>query len=133
VRVFLDTNVLVSAFATRGMCADVLRVVLAEHTLITSEVVLRELSRVLRTRIGMPSRLVEEVEAFLREHEVAGKPAAPSALPIRDKDDRWVFASAVEGRADVFVTGDRDLLDVAGAAPLKIVDPRGFWQLSRKS
>ena len=60
-RVFLDTNVLVSAFATRGMCADVLRVVLAEHTLITSEVVLRELSRVLRTRIGMPSRLVEEV------------------------------------------------------------------------
>mgnify|MGYP002814035003 CR=1 FL=1 len=57
-RVFLDTNVLVSAFATRGMCADVLRVVLAEHTLITREVVLRELSRVLRTRIGMPSRLV---------------------------------------------------------------------------
>jgi predicted nucleic acid-binding protein len=56
-----------------------------------------------------------------------------SALPIRDKDDRWVFASAVEGRAEVFVTGDRDLLDVAGAAPLKIVDPRGFWQLSRKS
>ena len=58
-RVFLDTNVLVSAFATRGICADVLRVVLAEHTLITSEVVLRELPRVLRTRIGMPSRLVE--------------------------------------------------------------------------
>jgi len=56
-----------------------------------------------------------------------------SALPIRDKDDRWVFASAVEGRAEVFVTGDRDLLDVAGAAPLKIVDPRGFWQLSRNS
>ena len=54
-RVFLDTNVLVSAFATRGLCADVLRVVLAEHTFITSEIVLREVSRVLRTRIGMPS------------------------------------------------------------------------------
>ena len=48
-------------------------------------------------------------------------------------DDRWVCASAVEGRAEVFVTGDRDLLDVAGAASLKIVDPRGFWQLGRKS
>ena len=31
-------NVLVSAFATRGVCADVLRVVLAEHTLVTGEV-----------------------------------------------------------------------------------------------
>ena len=30
-RVFLDTNVQVSAFATRGLCADVLRLVLAEH------------------------------------------------------------------------------------------------------
>jgi len=73
------------------------------------------------------------VKGNAREHEVAGKPAAPSALPIRDKDDRWVFASALEGRAEVFVTGDRDLLDVAGAAPLKIPDPSGVWQLSRKS
>jgi len=47
VRVFLDTNVLVSAFATRGVCADLVRFVLAEHTLVTSEVVLRELRRVL--------------------------------------------------------------------------------------
>lgn len=28
-RVFLDTNVLVSALATRGLCADVLRIVVA--------------------------------------------------------------------------------------------------------
>ena len=46
-RVFLDTNVLVSAFATRGLCADVLRLILAEHTLVTGEVVLRELRRAL--------------------------------------------------------------------------------------
>jgi hypothetical protein len=36
-----DANILVSAFATRGVCADVLRVVL---TFVTSEVVLRELT-----------------------------------------------------------------------------------------
>jgi uncharacterized protein len=34
VRVALDTNVLVSAVATRGICADVLRVVLTEHELV---------------------------------------------------------------------------------------------------
>ena len=55
-RVFLGINVLVGALATRGVCADVLRVVLAEHTLVTSEVVLRELIRALRTRIKLPAR-----------------------------------------------------------------------------
>ncbi len=132
-RVFLDTNVLVSAFATRGICADVLRVVLAEHTLVTAEVVLRELGQVLRKRIGLPPGAVKEIDEFLREHEVARKPRAPAAVPKRDPDDQWVVASAVESRADVLVSGDRDLLDIAADAPIKIVDPRGFWDLVRKN
>jgi len=37
VKVFLDTNILVSATATRGLCADVLREVLASHQLIVSD------------------------------------------------------------------------------------------------
>lgn len=130
-RVFLDTNVLVSAFASRGICADVLRVVLAEHTLVTAEVVLRELGRVLRARIGLPPAIVTEIDEFLREHEVVPRPATRAAVPERDPDDQWVVASAVGGRADVLVTGDRDLLDIGSAAPLRIVDPRGFWDLVR--
>jgi putative PIN family toxin of toxin-antitoxin system len=130
--VFLDTNVLVSAFATRGLCADVLRLVLAEHTLVTGEVVLRELRRILRRRIGLPPAAVEEIDELLREQDVVAKPPAPASVPERDPDDRWVVASAVVGRADVLVTGDRDLLDLA-TAPVRIVDPRGFWDLVRKN
>jgi len=132
-RVFLDTNVLVSAFATRGVCADLLRVVLAEHSLVTSEVVLGELGRVLRKRIGLPAGAVKEIDEFLRENEVAPKPATPAAVPKRDPSDQWVLASAMESRADVLVTGDRDLLDIAAVVPIKIVDPRGFWDLVRKN
>ncbi len=130
-RVFLDTNVLVSAFATRGVCADVPRVVLAEHTLVTGEVVLRELRRVLRKRIGLPPAAVDEIEAFLREYEVVPKPSRPAEVPKRDPDDRWVLASAAEAHVDALVTGDRDLLEVAAGAPVRIVDPRGFWDLVR--
>lgn len=92
-----------------------------------------ELTRALRAHIRLPGRIVDEIEAFLREHDVAPRPVAPSALPVRDEDDRWVLASAIAGEAEVLVTGDRDLLDVASKAPLKIVDPRGFWHLIRKS
>ena len=128
----MDTNVLVSAFATRGLCADVLRLVLAEHTLVTVDVVLREVAQVLRSRFRLPRSRVDDIVAFLREHEVVAKPEAPSELAIRDEDDRRVLASAVAGSAEVFVAGDRDLLDVATQAPLEIVDPRGFWDLARR-
>jgi uncharacterized protein len=33
-RVYLDTNVLVSAFASRGLCAELFEVVLLEHNLV---------------------------------------------------------------------------------------------------
>jgi putative PIN family toxin of toxin-antitoxin system len=133
VRVFLDTNVLVAAFATRGLCADLMRTVLAEHQLITGDVVLDELTEVLTQRIKLPGDTVNDILALLRDQEVVPKPPKPSDVPVRDPDDRWILASAIAGRADVLVTGDRDLLAVADAAPLPILDPRGFWsRLSKR-
>lgn len=57
-KAFLDTNVLVSAFATRGLCADLFRLALAEHELITTDIVLTELEGVLRERFGIPTDTV---------------------------------------------------------------------------
>ena len=131
-RVFLDTNVLVSAFATRGLCADVFRHILAEHDLIIGEVVIVELRRVLRDRIKIPAPVITSIEQLLRDQIVVPKPSEPHSLPIRDAADRWVLASAAAGKADVLVTGDSDLLDMASQSPIKIVDPRGFWTMVRK-
>ena len=50
-RVFLDTNVLVSAVATRGLCADVLREILFSHQLVVSVPLLDELKNILHTKI----------------------------------------------------------------------------------
>ena len=130
-RVFLDTNVLVAAFATRGLCADLVRTVLADHQLITGDVVLAELRPVLAERIKLPTSTVTEIIALLRAQEVVPKPAKPSSLPIRDADDQWIVASAVAGHADVLITGDQDLLAVAKQSPVPILSPRGFWEQIR--
>ena len=61
-RVFFDTNVLVSAFLARGLCADLLRLVLTEHTLVTSEVVLDELRDVLSRKGRLPPAQIEAIE-----------------------------------------------------------------------
>lgn len=130
-RVFLDTNVLVSAFASRGLCADVLRHVLSEHSLVVSEIVLKELRDVLRKRLRVPAKTVAEIERFLREQEVVLVPREMPEIAVRDPDDLKVLASAVAASTDVLVTGDHDLLDVASKAPVRILDPRGFWKLLR--
>jgi predicted nucleic acid-binding protein len=75
VRVFFDTNVLVSAFLARGLCADLLRLVLNDHTLVCSEVVLAELRAVLSRKARLPLQQIEAIEAFLRDQPVASRPA----------------------------------------------------------
>ena len=131
-RVFLDTNVLAAAFATRGVCADLVRYLLAEHEVITGDVVLDELRKVLARRFKLPAGTIEEILDLLRALEVVAKPEGPASIPVRDAADAWVLASAIAGRAEVLVTGDRDLLDIAESAPMPILSPRGFWEFVRK-
>ena len=64
-RIFLDTNVLVSAFAARGLCAEVLELVLLDHDLIVGRNVLRELERALRAKVKLPVVRSAEIVDFV--------------------------------------------------------------------
>ena len=131
-RVFLDTNVLVSAYATRGLCSDVLRLILSEHDLLTAEVVLEELERILSTKIKLSPTVIEETITFLRQYHVEPKPRELLPIQVADPDDAWVLASAVKAEADVLITGDPDLLSIATEVEeVRIVNPRGFWEMHR--
>lgn len=130
-RVCLDTNILIAAFATRGLCTDVLRTVLAEHELVLGEVILVEFRRVLERKFRLPKNRILAAEAVFEGIEIVPKPKVVSPIKVRDRTDRWVLATAVAGRADVLVTGDDDLLVIAEEAPLRILSPRSFWELLR--
>ena len=132
-RIFADTNVLVSAFTARGLCADLLEVILADHHLMTGEIVLEELQSVLTKKLMVPESKVSDVTKFLRNHHVEPVPDAPSEAKVRDEDDRWVLESAIRSKADILVTGDRDLLEISKkVSQLKVISPRGFWELLQK-
>ena len=130
-KVFLDTNVIVSAFTARGLCADLFRHLLAEHELLTGEVNVVELRRVLRDRFGAAPDQIASVEAQLRDLTIIAKPRAVSPVRVGDADDGWVLASAEAGAAAMLVTGDQDLLVVAEDAPLPILTARAAWERLR--
>ena len=130
-RIFFDTNVLISAYTARGLGADLLRLVLSEHELLTGEVNLKAFREVLERRFAVPAAEVIAAVRELRDHTIIPKPESEPDVEIRDADDLWVYASALAGQADVLVTGDRDLLDIAGHVPLRILTPRRCWQWLR--
>lgn len=127
-KVFLDTNVLASAVATRGLCADVLREVLTSHELIISDALLKELERVLQQKFRVPSSLISEFLNLLKQDTILVKPVDVPKVDIKDKNDLIILASAINGNADLFVTGDKELLELAKVENLEIVSPRAFWE-----
>ena len=126
-RVFLDTNVLVAAIATRGLCADVFRLAATSHQLVIGEPVLAETERILTVKLRVPRTLREETLDMLQRFEIAAAAAKPVRLGINDADDEWIVACALAAKVTLFVTGDKALLGLHSIRNMSIVSPRQFW------
>ena len=127
-KIFVDTNVLVSAFTARGLCSDLIEVILADHYLITGEFVLDELERVLISKLKVPQSHVDETIQFLRKQRIEPIPNQPYSFRFRNVTDLWVLESAIRAKADVLITGDKDFLELTkNISVIKIISPRGFW------
>ena len=127
-RVFLDTNVLASAAATRGLCADLFREVLASHELITSRQVLSELRRVLKVQFRAPQALINEFIELMSEDTEIAKPGELPRVNIKDKDDLPILSAAIAANTEIFVTGDKEILDLRQIQQMAIMSPRQFWE-----
>lgn len=128
-KVVLDTNVLASAAATRGLCADVLREVLAEHELVICKQITDELKRVLTDKFGVAPSLVNEFLWLIRQDTTIVKPRIVPNVAIHDKDDLGILAAAITAEADVLVTGDKELQGLSRIERTIILSPRAFWTL----
>ena len=130
-RVFLDTNVLVSAFVSRGLCTDLLKIVLGKHEVLVSRPVAEELKRVLRDKLRAPKTVLERALSFLEHVEVVPNPIAVPSGTEFDENDDTILAAAIAAEADIFVTGDQELLATAKRSPISAVSPREFMEFLR--
>ena len=126
-KVFFDTNVLASGIATRGLCSELLESVIHDHDLLTCQPVLRELERVLARKFRLPEAVVAGFLALLKAEGTVVESRKSPRIPIKDADDIPILACAIAGKADVFVTGDKELLDLRKIEDLTVVSPRELW------
>ena len=130
-RVCLDSNVLVAAFIARGLCADLLKLVISENDLVIPEVVAEEVSRVLTSKLKVSPNALSAVEAVLERCTIVPSTNLPSPISLRDPDDERVLADAISSGAEILVSGDQDLLVAAEDSPIRILSPRAFLTLAR--
>jgi putative PIN family toxin of toxin-antitoxin system len=128
VKVFLDTNVLVSALATRGLCADLYERLLTEHEVVIGEPVVLEVLDILQRKFRANRELLIKVEAELRLLRVIPDQTVAPSLPIRDVEDPWIIACALQAEVECFVTGDAELLALEMVDKLPIISPRVCWE-----
>lgn len=127
-RIFFDTNVLASAFTARGLCADLYELAALNHHLIIGEPVVEELLRVLSDKLRVPPDKLATVRRELDEFDRAPRSDTPRIHFPCDPADAAVLACAIDAKADVFITGDKALLELSSIENLPILSPRQLWQ-----
>ena len=118
-KLFLDTNVWVSALMAPGLCEDLLFDSCKQGMAMSSPLVWEELAEVLQRKVSA----LEPVVAAARILWLDTLRVAEPSEPADDADARLVAAAAAAG-ADLFVTGDKRVLQWAAAGSMRIVSPR---------
>lgn len=132
-RVFLDTNVLVSAFAARGLCAEVLELVLLDHDLVLGRQVLGELNKALVMKLKLPQARAKAIVDFVSGEAAQLVDQAEPARVRADPADARVLGEALAAKAAIFVTGDAALIALHAIENMEIASPRGFWEKLKKA
>ena len=126
-KVFPDTNVLASAIATRGLCSEVFELVLTGQELMTSNAVLRELRAVLGTKLVLPESVIAGFLALVEMQAEVLEDSPADRIPGIESSDAALLSHASHGGAEVFVTGDKQVLAPGRYRDMSILSPRELW------
>ncbi len=129
-KVFLDTDVLLSAIISNGLCADLLKALkntqpdfFDRAICFICQRLLLELKEHLPTKFKWSALDTEAaITAFSDEYTLA--PPAYTTVPCKDADDGWILADAQLAGCDYFITGDKEVLSLYSVGSMRVCTPR---------
>ncbi len=131
-RVILDTNVIISSFATRGLCHSVFELCLDRFEIVIGSALIKEIRNGLKEKLKLPEPFIVEILNYLSENTTSCELKKKSSGVCRDPEDDHIISLAESAGVNYIVTGDEDLLILKKYGSTQIVTPRQFWQLSKK-
>lgn len=130
-RAVLDTNVYLSAFYyPNGIPAKIFEAgILKMYQRVVSPAIIEEYARISRKKFGAVEEEIEQDKKMMAHGAAMVKPSfLPRAVPD-DEDDNRIIACAIAGKADVVVSGDKDLLRLGEYEGIAIVRPVDFLRI----
>jgi putative PIN family toxin of toxin-antitoxin system len=130
-RIVIDSNVLIAAFAARGICHAVFEYCLESHEVVLCDEIIEEVKRNFRKKIKVPASLVSEIEVYLRESALLESPMPVAETVFGDKSDLPVLGVAAVTDSSYIITGDKALLSLKKYKTTNIISPRSFWEIMK--
>lgn len=140
-RIVIDTNIWISAIITEGRISEWLKEVCENKDIIIilSTSILAEIEAVLKNN-NRNRRKNKKRKCFTEEHSrkfqellkkatfeiIESKPIEGLDIDIRDEDDVHIIETAINGKADILVSGDKDFEEVQTTL-FKIIKPSEFY------
>ncbi|MEW6558188.1 MAG: putative toxin-antitoxin system toxin component, PIN family [Elusimicrobiota bacterium] len=132
-KIVIDANVIIAAFATHGLCSDIFELCLVQHDIFLCDTLIQEVRNGLLKKIKVPRNIVENIVNFLESKIHRVKPSEVDKHICRDSKDIMVLGTAESINADIILTGDKDLLILKTYKNIKIVTPRQFLELLKQN
>jgi putative PIN family toxin of toxin-antitoxin system len=122
-----DTNVLVAAFVTEGVCAKLLgRARRKQLDLLISPFILKEFENVLLKKLSASKEKIRTATKLISEAAEMLSPVSKVSGICRDPDDDQILSCALSAEADYLITGDSDLLELKEFRGIRILTPGAF-------
>lgn len=129
IKAVLDTNVIISAIFWRGSPYKVMKKALQkEFVFVTSTDILEEVSERLENKFNLPPEEIGRLMDILLSYSSLINPTTKVNAVKADEKDNMIVECAIDGKADVIVTGDRHLLDLEDYKSIKIISPTDFMK-----
>jgi putative PIN family toxin of toxin-antitoxin system len=128
-RVLFDTNIFVSAFVIPGSLAEkaILKIIEGDDTLLLSKEILDELLSTLSTKFSRDRGEISRVAVILSEMVEWVKPTQRIRV-LKDEPDNRILECALFGKADIIVTGDKEMLGLGEYGKTKIISLRAYLE-----
>ena len=129
-KVVFDTNIFISALVIPNSKAEqaIIKIIEGSDTLLLSKEIMGEILSVLSIKFHRDREAISHVAFYLSDLARMIKPTRKIRL-FKDDPDNRILECAVSGRADVIVTGDKEILKLGEYEGIKIISLKDYLEM----